>query len=262
MMLVPAPAPVEEPAVELPVEKVSRQTLYASFEAVEDPRCARGTRFPLPAILCLVVVASLCGCQNPSQMHVFAKCRPRLMRRLGFRPPRKPRDKAKRGTVYTPNEDTISNVLKSLDPEQLVQAFAGWIKAMMGRREIAAVDGKALRATGEHVLTVFIGRLSLPVWQTGVRTKENELSALEKVLADLLAEFPGLRLLTGDAMFCQKSIARIVVEARRHYLLQLKAPHTTDLDIAQRAFGQLTVGTAPDAVSEVEKRGGRAAPCW
>jgi hypothetical protein len=59
---------------------------------------------------------------------------------------------------------------------------------------------------------------------------------------------------TGDVMFCHKTIARALVEARRDYFLQLKAPHKTDVAIAKTAFGQLMT-LPPLATDSGEKRG-------
>lgn len=239
-------------------EASHRSSLREVFGAVPDPRSRFGTQYPLASVLSLVVVASLCGCRNPTQIYVFGRHRPQLLAQLGFRPPVKPKHKADRGVLRSPNEDTITHLLGLVKPQDLVAAFASWVNALIGGGEVAAVDGKALRGTEDHVLTVFAVRLRLAVWQKGVGHRQNELSALEAELAAVLHDYPGLRLLTGDAMFCQKEIARQVVAAGRHYLLQLKAPHETDVSIAAHALQQLAK-RPPEATSGVDKRGGHAA---
>lgn len=238
-------------------EEELRVSLLSAFAAVDDPRKPRGRRFPLPALLSLIVIALLAGCKNPTQIYNFAKAHRSLLPRLGFRPPVKPRLEESRGRVRAPNEDTITYVLGRLSPDQFVAAFALWINGLISSgQRAAAVDGKALRGTEEHVLTVFVGKLRLAVWQKQVDKKENEFSALREALGELFEDYPGLWLLTGDAMFCQKEVAKKVVEARRHYLLQMKSPHKTDMEIAQRVFARLT-SRPPAASSEAEKRGAR-----
>lgn len=253
-----APACVPTPAVTPASEDSCRQSLREALRAVPDPRSRFGTQYPLASVLSLFVVATLCGCKNPTQVYQFGKQRPGLLAQLSFRPPVGPKRKADRGRLRAPNEDTIASLLGMVDPQALVAALARWVNALIGSSEEAAVDGKALRGTEDHVLTVFAGRLRLAVWQASVGERENELSALEASLAAVLAEYPGLRLLTGDAMFCQKEIARQIVDPRRHYILQLKAPHLTDLATAADAMRQLS-SRPPEATSETEKRGAHAA---
>lgn len=86
---------------------------------------------------------------------------------------------------------------------------------------------------------------------------ENELSALLRILPTLLARLSKVSLFSTDAGFCHKEVARLLVEKKRDYLLQLKAPHTTDVAVAKGAFEQLT--RLPPCASTVEKRGARAA---
>jgi hypothetical protein len=85
------------------------------------------------------------------------------------------------------------------------------------------------------------------------------VSALEASLGAILAQYPQIRLLTGEAMFCQKSIARIIHEARRHYFLQLKSPHQTDVEIASDTLKQCLIGEPPQARTE-DKRGALTDP--
>jgi hypothetical protein len=125
---------------------------------------------------------------------------------------------------------------------------------MVARGAVAAVDGKALRGSQDYVLSVFVNQIGQVAWQEDVGTKENELRALERALPQILKQYPQLKLLSGDAGFCHKSIARMLVKARRNYLLQLKAPHNTDVALARDSFAQLTAAAPPLARSE-DKRG-------
>jgi len=252
-MSVPVPVP-DAPA------RTPCSTLAEVFSLLRDRRPGRGRVYPLASVLMLCLVAVLHGCQNPSQIFVFGRARPALLERLGFRPPKRQRGKNPwpKGKVRCPNEDTIAKLVGSVDPEDFNSCLVLWFVRLLPGEAHAACDGKALRGTEEHVLEVFINDLRLVVWQMPVGEKENELSALEKHVAGILAKYPQIRLLTGDAMFCQKSIAQAVVEARRHYFLQLKSPHKTDLAIAGEAFSQLS-STPPLARSE-EKKGARTGP--
>jgi hypothetical protein len=227
--------------------------LMDAFKAVPDPRDPRGTRYAMDSLLALAVTAILCGCANPSQIAVWGARNPRRLRALGFRPPKRPRKKENKGRVACPNEDTLSVALARVGPEDMNRALARWILTQMREPMSAHIDGKALRGAGEMVLTCFIHEINQVAWQGVIGTKENELSALEQNLENVLKRYPNLALVTGDAAFGHKSIARAVIQEGRDYFLQLKAPHTTDLALATDAFSQITTRPAL-AVSE-EKRG-------
>ncbi len=189
--------------------------------------------------MALVVVATLAGCKNPSQVYMFGKTRGTLLGKLGFRPRKRPRRKEDKGKLTSPNEDTIASILKRVGEAELNRVFAVFLARMVSRGAVAAIDGKALRGTDDYVLSVFVNDICQVVWQENVGTKENELSALERTLPTILEKYPQIKLFTGDAAFCQKSIARKLIQARRDYFLQLKSPHKTDVAIAEGAFAQL-----------------------
>ena len=230
------------------------QCLLDVFATIRSSRDPRGTIYPVAAVLALMVIALLAGCKNPSQIYAFGQAHPALLPRLGFRPRRRPRTAALKGVITAPNEDTLGNILKTVSHRELNAKFALFLGRMVGRGAVAAVDGKALRGSAEHVLSVFVNQIAQVVWQEDVGAKENELRTLERALPQILEQYPQLQLLSGDAGFCHKSIARQLVQARRDYLLQLKAPHATDVALAQDSFAQLTAATAPLARSE-DKRG-------
>ena len=62
------------------------------------------------SIFSLVLIAILSGCKNPCQIEAFAKVRPKLLKKLGFRPPKYPRKRESRGKVRAPSDDTIKRV--------------------------------------------------------------------------------------------------------------------------------------------------------
>jgi len=223
------------------------------FASLKTSRSARGTRYSLGSTLALVLIAVLSGCKNHSQIFVFAQTRKALLERLGFRPPKYPRKADSRGQIRAPSEDTLSRILAEVGAAQFNASLALFLLRMVSRGSKAAVDGKTLRGADEHVLSVFVNDLCQVVWQEEVGSKENELSCLERAIGAILSRYPNLRLITGDAALCHKSITRLLVNARRDYFLQLKAPHTGDVALAEDSFAQLRA--RPPAARTVEKRG-------
>ena len=241
-------------------------SLLECFAALSDTRKPRGVRYTKASVFALALVAILNGCKNPSQIYVFGKSRPAFLARLGFRPPKQrrkkspPADGSGAPPLACPNEDTIAAILGSVAPEELNACLGLWLARQLPPEATAAVDGKALRGVEEHVLEVLVNDLRLVVWQLPVGDKENELSALEARLAAVLERFKAIRLLTGDAMFCHKSIARIIVKARRDYFLQLKSPHKTDVEIARQTLERKVRAKVAPLARGVEKRGARGGP--
>jgi hypothetical protein len=229
--------------------------VFASLQSSRDPR---GTIYPLASTLALTLIALLSGCKNPSQIYAFARARPPLLERLGFRPRKRPRRAENRGKLSAPNEDTTMAILASVDQRALNEKFALFLSRRVGRGARAAIDGKALRGSGDYVLSVFVNELCQVVWQEECRNKEHELRALERALPPLLERYPGLKLFTGDAAFCHKRVARQLVRARRDYFLQLKAPHTTDVALARHSFRADHLRRRwPPAAKKGEPGGGR-----
>jgi hypothetical protein len=255
-MTAPAPVAVEE-SNQPGVRNEPLRCLLDVFSSLHCSRDARGKRYELAPTLALVVVATLAGCKNPSQICVFGRSRCGLLGKLGFRPRKRPRRKEDKGKLTGPNEDTIASILQRLSEAELNRVFALFLSRMVSRGAVAAIDGKALRGTDDYVLSVFVNDICQVVWQENVGTKENELSALERSLSMILEKYPQIKLFTGDAAFCQKSIVKKLIQAKRDYFLQLKSPHKTDVAIAEDAFAQLR--RRPAAAKSAEKRAAKMA---
>jgi hypothetical protein len=232
--------------------------LGEAFAALPDPRKAKGVRYPLGALLSLIVVALLCGEENPERVSRFAACQPQLLPLLGFRPPLQGRHAHRRGKITAPSNDTIARALAMVEGTNLNLYLGEWLARLLAHRQMVAVDGKSLRGQGEHVLSVYCPALGHVLWQESVGSKENELSALLRILPQLIERLDRVRLFSADAGLCHKKVARIIVEKRREYLLQLKGPHHTDVALAQDSFRQLT--RRPALATTEEKRGAHAGP--
>lgn len=184
--------------------------LWEALAQVEDPRQARGKRHPLPAILALAVAATLCGAQGYGAIAEWGRNHGEAFARaLGF-------TRAK-----TPCAGALHYLFQRLDRRALEHALAGWAEAVLaalpppqGRLEALAIDGKTLRgsqrqgALDVHLLSVLSHRLGLTLYQQAVAAKTNEIGALPEVLSALLLEG---RVVTGDAMLCQREIAEQIV---------------------------------------------------
>lgn len=192
-----------------------------AFERVTDSRMPRGVRYPQASVLALCVVAFLCGRQNLTQVMRFGNDHRGLLAKLRFR-----RDRA-------PSVPTLSRVLGAVSVNELQHAvgqwFAGLVNSARKRKRCmaAAVDGKTSRASGVHVLNVFLHDVNQVVWQSPVDKKKNEITAFKEILDNLFKTYPFLRIVTGDAMFAGAPLCSSLIERGRHYVFQVKSdqPH-------------------------------------
>jgi hypothetical protein len=182
----------------------------AVLAEVADPRQRRGQRHPLAAILALAVAATLCGAKGYEAIADWGRHHGApFARALGFT-----RD-------LTPCAATFSNVFRRLDRKGLERALAVWAEALLqalppppGTLEALAIDGKTLRGSKQqgaldvHLLSVVSHRLGLTLYQQAVSDKTNEIGAIEEVLQAVVLEG---RVVTVDAMLCQRSVAKEIV---------------------------------------------------
>jgi predicted transposase YbfD/YdcC len=223
--------------------------LTAAFATLPDYRHARGKRHPLPALLLLACVAMLGGARGPSGIADWAKNHGEPWRgRLGL-------------THRTgPSQSTVQRLFAHIAIETLEARLAHWAQQVLAALPPAdpttldgvAMDGKLLRmsarcgATDPHLLSLYSHRIGLVLAQIAVAEKENEITASEEALAQLL--LTGV-VVTGDAMFTQRDIAQTLLDQGNDYLLVVKENQPTLHDDLTTLFAD------PDAVVQtVEQR--------
>jgi hypothetical protein len=228
-------------------------TLLGALQRLTDPRCRRGVRHPFAAVLALTFLGLLCRQTDFATIARWAQAHwDTLKPALGFT------------RRYAPHATTLTRITALYSLAEFQDALCRWLAGLLAQEPIlaAAVDGKTSKqghdADGDpiHVLNVFAhkARLCLAQWAVG-DGKETEPEVLKAHLGELLAAYPTLQLLTGDALFCQRPLARLIVEAGRAYLFAIKDNQPDLLETAQTAFADATPATA-DAGTR-EKKGAR-----
>ncbi len=223
-------------------------TLLAALQGLTDPRCRRGVRHPFAAVLALTFLGLLCRRTDFATIARWAKAHWDALRpALGFT------------RRYAPHATTLTRVTARYSLAEFQGALCRWLAGLLAHEPVrtAAVDGKTSKqghdADGDpiHVLNVFAhdARLCLAQWAVG-DGKETEPEVLKAHLAELFAAYPALRLLTGDALFCQRPLARLIVEAGRDYLFAIKDNQPDLLEAAQTAFAGATPETADAGTRE------------
>lgn len=225
-------------------------SLLACLSEVSDPRQPRGVRHPFSAILGLMLLGLVCRKTDFASLQRWAAGHWHLIGRpLGFTR-RRP-----------PHATTISRTLAKFSLEELQGAFSRWLSMILADHVLAiAVDGKTsrqgFREDGNPIqmLNVFAADLkaSLGSWPLA-GDKKTEPEVLKAHLAELFDKYPGLLLITGDALYCQRNLAEIIVKSGHDYLFQVKGNQPDVLDAAKACLADKQDGEA-DATKR-EKRG-------
>jgi hypothetical protein len=161
-----------------------------------------------------------------------------------------------------PHATTFSRAFARCNVGEFREAFFAWLRQFLPQGPLTvAVDGKTscqgIDSDGEPVqlLTVFVHRLKLAIGQWSVRgDKTNEPGALLKHLPELLADYPLLQLITGDAIFAQRPLAEALREANCDYLVQIKANQPDMREAVEQCLGDARERRAPAAQTQ-EKKG-------
>jgi DDE_Tnp_1-associated/Transposase DDE domain len=216
------------PSTQSRAESVTTQSLLAAFATVPDPRREGSVSYALPALLALAVAALLCAQTSVLAMAEWgARQSPELLGQLGFT------------SGATPCQTTLHRLFRKLDARALATALRQVLDPPTERErgeQGVALDGKAQRgrrtfpggAGVVQLLTAFCHEHSVilteePIEQGQDKT-EAELTAAPRVIAQL--DWQG-RVLTGDALYCQRALCQQVLERGGDYLLTVRANQPT-----------------------------------
>jgi predicted transposase YbfD/YdcC len=150
-----------------------------------------------------------------------------------------------------PSHDTFNRVFTLVKPAALQEVLLPWLLQRRGLPgDWVHVDGKTLRHTRRkstglgalHVVSAWAGQAGLTLGQVAVDAKSNEITAMPQLL-----ELLDLRdkIVTTDAMGCQKEVAQTVVEGEGDYILAVKDNQPTLHAEAQAAFAAAAGQPAP-----------------
>jgi predicted transposase YbfD/YdcC len=190
--------------------------LLEYLSIVPDHREEKKVRHKLADILFIAICATICGADGWEDFEAFG------LRRLDWL-------EGKLGIPHgIPSEDTFRRVLSALEPAFFQKVVSKWLASFIEEAgEHIAIDGKTSRrsfdkATGKnalHLVNAWATETSLLLGQARVDGKSNEIKAIPELLKML--DLKG-RLVTIDAMGCQKEIAGKIVEGGGDYVLALK----------------------------------------
>ncbi len=192
--------------------------LLALLAEIPDPRGRHGRRHPLAAMLAAIVCSILTGARGYRAIAQWARAQQATIGPwLGFQ--RRP-----------PCANSFRNLLLALEPEVLEAVLRQWMQAVLGEPlpetlSGVSLDGKtfcntlAAHERNVHLLSLFDQAVGGVLGQQAVDPTTNEAKAALEILKAIVLEG---RLVTGDAMFCQRDLCRQIVDDHGDYLLVVK----------------------------------------
>lgn len=164
----------------LDASKIKLQELRIALAQIEDPRGKQGVRYPFVPLLSLCICAVISGYTQYRQIADWIKKLPAPDRvRFGMPGHR------------TPDESTIGDFIRAIDPVQLQQALQHWLQQTYKKdidfKEVS-LDGKALRGTSADagqqsaVLNVFATELGIVIEHLPTQKGGGEKNAARQFL--------------------------------------------------------------------------------
>lgn len=185
------------------------ESLHELFRHLKEYRDARRIRYALADLVSLFLIGIILGARDCVTMTKMLQLnRHRLRRLFGYQ-----------GDI--PSHDTFNDMLNRLDWRELNDCLMYHADLVAGERmedmHSIRVDGKALRAATDragggktpYVLNAFATELNLVIGVYRIPDKNNEISMLPLILEKL--DISG-RLVTCDAIACQKDIFRLITQ--------------------------------------------------
>ncbi|WP_329456739.1 ISAs1 family transposase [Streptomyces sp. NBC_01497] len=237
--LIPAPVRTPVPDHELLIQLLGR---------IPDPRCRRGVRHPVGALIAVSVCAVVAGARGFTAIGEWARDAGGVaLARLGL----------ERGGV---DESTLRRLFARLDGCHLDAVLGAWAAtrtALVAGRRVIAIDGKTVRGArggssqAPHLVAALAHGSGAVLGQIAVREKNNEIPAARDLLAAL--DLAGV-VITMDAMHTQHDTATLVTEAGGDDVLTVKANQKS-------LFAQLKAlpWTSVPAVTRTDRGHGRRA---
>jgi predicted transposase YbfD/YdcC len=192
-------------------------TLVERLQTIPDPRRqGENLKHLLVDLIILGFCGVLAGCEDFVEIAKWGKVHEAFLRTFLELP---------HGIA---SHDTFTRVFAVLQPAALQEVLLPWLLERRGVvGEWIHVDGKTLRGTrcqrqklkALHVVSAGAGQTGITLGQVAVTAKSNEITAMPQLLNLLdLRE----KIVTTDALGCQKAIAETIVTGGGDYILAVK----------------------------------------
>ncbi len=186
---------------------------------MSDSRQERNITYDFFEVMFQVVTAMLCGMKTWDEIEAFGEENLEWFRK--FSP-------YLSGIL---SQDTTARIVGLVDPEEFSLCFTRWCNDIKNEKLLEtnhiAIDGKSLKGTYDysqkkcltHMVNAYSVDTGLVLGQLKTNLKSNEITVIPELLK--LIRVNG-RVISLDAMGCQRSIAELIVDRKGNYLMSVK----------------------------------------
>ncbi|WP_375320587.1 ISAs1 family transposase [Aliivibrio logei] len=189
------------------------------FNILSDSRQKRKITYDFFEVLFQVVTAMLCGMKTWDEIEAFGEENLEWLKK--FSP----------YLSGIPSQDTTARIVGLVDPDEFSLCFTRWCNDIQNEKSLEtnhiAIDGKSLKGTYDyskkkcltHMVNAYSVDTGLVLSQLKTSSKSNEIKTIPELLK--LIRVKG-RVISVDAMGCQRAIAELIVERKGDYLMSVK----------------------------------------
>lgn len=185
-------------------------TLWYTLHTVTDHRRGQGRRHDLATVLTLAILALCSG--NNSYLAMQEWCvnyQKRITEQVPFL------------AGHMPDSSTFYRVFAKIDTTAFEEIVGNWLQAItpLEKGEGIGIDGKSLHGTNLHLVSAFAHIARAVLFEQGTDTKGKELVVGPEVLTHITIKD---HVVTGDALFAQRSLCEQIEKAKGGYVLRVK----------------------------------------
>lgn len=192
----------------------------AHFSVIEDTRCQCDVKHKLIDVLILIVCAVLCNKTEAEEIVDYGICKAEFLEEYF-------------GITKIPSKSTIIRILNMVNAEVVSLCTVNIMRELFGTGgNIVAIDGKTICSTAKmksykeklHIMTAYMTENGVSLGQLSVGDKTNEIPCMIELLDLINVEN---KIITADAMHCQKKTAEKIRETKCDYVLCVKGNQPT-----------------------------------
>jgi predicted transposase YbfD/YdcC len=195
-----------------------REYFESHFEGLKDTRHQSYVEHKITDILIIVMCGIFSGLDELQDIVTYGKSDASYFKETF-------------GIAQTPSKSTLTRIMNLVDGETVAAIIVNIMRETLGvKGEVIAFDGKTICATAKgnreklHIMTAYITRSGVVLGQKTVDEKTNEIPIMQEMLRYI--DIRG-KIITADAMHCQKETATLIKEGGGDYIFGLKGNQGT-----------------------------------
>jgi len=227
-----------------------REYFDKHFKSLKDTRYQNFIEHKLTDVLIIVMCGIFCGLDELQDIAIYGKTNIKFFH-------------DKFAIEKAPSKSTLTRVMNIVNGEQVAEIIINMMREAFGTQgNVLAFDGKTICATAKgnreklHIITAYLTQSGVVLGQATVNEKTNEIPVMQDMLKYI--DIKG-RVVTADAMHCQKDTVALIREGGGDYILGLKGNQATFHDEVALYLDDciLSENTEVETAKTTEKNGGR-----